>query len=503
MLTDSIKGIEKALENRSLNINQLISDNPQAASYVLTELYNKFKEENKYKKELDILREKIKDLNNKSGQRAKCLEILPNRRILIKFGPFFEEVMVSPNIDIDQLKRGTEVLIIGSSEGRLAAEIRDQNIHEGRISRVNRLLDNNRIVIEDGGHSLILGIVDGLECKKGDEIRYDYESLLVLEILNKANTTYGLDKKITTTFNDLKGLDKEIKYIKERIIYPIIYKNKFDKYKVSPVHGALLHGPSGCGKSTLAAAIFNEIAIMKNNNDHNGLFIINGPEILSKWVGNAEEAIRNVFSKAREAAEKSGIPSIVFWDEIESVAGKRKDTASYNPEKTIVPTILSEMQGIHGNSNIIVIAASNRPDLIDPALIRPGRLGDIIIEIPKPSKTGAIDILGKYLDNENLPINLKKIDNLKNMPLVKILLKDGFMKIFRFELINGALFTQIGEELIRRFCINEIENNETELDILKIVDELLLNQVNVLNSNAKNGFNMPTSDLILDVTTES
>jgi proteasome-associated ATPase len=474
------------------------------------------------KRELEVLREKIKELGNKSGQRVRCIKALDDRRALIQLGPLKEEVMVSPEVDMRQLTPGAEVLVVGSQEGRLIAAVREPAIYDGRLTKVQRIIDEGRIVIESGGHELILKLADWVTCKEGDEIRYDLESQMVLEVISsREKSAYTLSDKPTQTFEHVKGLEEEKKYMYERIIYPSIHKDTFQKYGLKSIRGALFHGPPGCGKTFIAGAIFNEMiklkenegATLKEKTDYSGFFVINGPEVLSKWAGNTESAIRKIFEEAREAGKTTGFPSIIFWDEIESIAGRRKDTATYTPEKTVVPTLLAELQGLEQDQDIILIGATNRPDLVDPALLRPGRLGDAILEIPRPEKEAAMDILkmefGRQIPdslaeliNQGLPERLAAHVYDNTEPLAYARTKSGKQTpIMRQELVSGALFSQIGEELVRNTCIADIDQEvaPTVEQSIEMVDHMLLTQIGVLDAGVKSGFTLDISDYVIDV----
>jgi len=481
---------------------------------------------NVYKRELESLRERIKVLQDKSGQRVRCVKALPNRRALVQLGPIKEEIIISPDVDVNKLKTGTEVFVMGHGPDRVLAGIRDHEIYDGRLSRVQRVLDDSRIVIDDGGHELILKVADWVFCKEGDEIRYDLESQIVLEVLGtREKSMFSLSEVPNITFEDVKGLEEEKKYLQERLIFPTVYKDKFKKYGLKPLRAALLHGSPGCGKTMIAKAIFNEMlklreknAEIKGSSDERGFFLINGPELLSKWAGNTEASIRKLFDEARKMAETTGFTSIIFWDEIESIAGKRKDTATYSPEKTIVPTLLTELQGVDTNQDVIFIGATNRPELIDPALMRPGRLGDAILEISRPSREAALEILNVEFVRGEIPPLLNKLieekitekiishiyDNEK--PLAIATLKSGKkMPLMRQEQVSGALFTQIGEEIVRNTCISEIQGTGsiTIEQVIDIVENIMLSQIGVLDAGVKSGFTFNTEDYVLDVSLSS
>jgi proteasome-associated ATPase len=478
-------------------------------------LWEKMEDYGFYKHELDELKDKIKALNNKSGLRVRCIKSLPDRKALVQLGPFVEEIVVSPSVDVSKLNAGVEVLVIGSSDGRVLAEIKGHDICDGRISKIHRILDPKRVVINDGNYESILKVADWVICKEGDEVRYDIESQMVLEVLSKnEKIDFALETVPNISFDDVKGLEEEKKYLQERLIYPIVYREKFKKYGIKPIRAALFHGAPGCGKTYLAKAIFNEMFKLRGESVNNkGFFLINGPSVLSKWAGNTEAAIRKIFSDARKTAEITGFPSIIFWDEIESITGKRKDSSTYTPEKTVVPTLLAELQGVDDNNNVVLIGATNMPQLIDPALMRPGRLGDAILEIPRPGKEAAAEIMGAEF-SRGIPEKLQiLIDNgLKEKivshifdnptPLAVATTKNGtIMPLMRQEQVSGALFTQIGEELVRSTCISEIMGTESiTLDgATELAENIMLNQIGVLDAGVKSGFTFNTEDYVIDI----
>lgn len=869
------------------------------------------------KKEIQELKSRIKTLDSKSGQRVRCLQVLKDRRALVQLGPLREEVMISPSVDITNLVPGTEVLLIGSAEGRLISAVREASIYDGRLAKVQRVVDSRRAIIDEGGSSVVLNTASWIDCKEGDEIRYDPDARMIVEIIsNKEKSDYLLSELPKETFDDVKGLKEEKQFLYERIIYPSIYREKFSKYGIQPIKGAILHGKPGNGKAQpldsdvltpngfikmkdvkvgtivstpdggsakisgvfpqgeidiykvifsdgtstecsldhlwnvkssrdrsqknnfktitlkeisekiiisggkrnysipmvkpinfsennlpidpyilgvilgdgmistktigvsniddyilnkvddylksdfncklvkrgyayygiinnnkrkincfiksfdlitgneiiynnildlenkglnvgsiygvhngicksykkckwsiirrpsyptdvlfnhlkelnlfgkrswekhvpeiylfssienrikllqglmdtdgtvykngyeiefgstskklsysvkflveslggkatinsrftkfsylgeiktgrksfrvnislppeiipfqvprkkekyiprskylplryiskiefvgkkeaqcilidhpdnlyitnnfivthntmIASAIYNEMAKIKNSKTSTGFFIINGPSVLSKWAGQTEATIRKIFKEARDIAKISGFPSIIFWDEIESITGKRKDTSTYTPEKTVVPTLLAELQGVEKDNDVILIGASNRPDLIDPALMRPGRLGDIILEIPPPEREAAVEIFNAKF-TKDVPISLKQAveqglveklvshiyDSEKPLAVAKTDGKDIF--ITRQELVSGAFLANMRDEIIRKACLAEIAEKEFTVDN-SIIDNIFFAQLGVLDSGVKNGFEFNLADHIIDV----
>ena len=530
----SIDKIKKEIEDAfnkgtKLEINKIIERNDIAfVGDVIWDLCEETSRVENINNELQDLKKKILQLQNKSGFRSRVIKVLPDRKALVQVGPLREEVLLSPDIDIAFLKIGTEVLLIGGGDGRILAKIRNNDICTGKIIKIKRMLQDDRAIIEENGIEHIVNKVEDLDCKAGDEVRFDSESQMILEVISEKKNSYDfeLHDVPNITLDNVKGLKEEKKLIYERIIYPAIYKEKFEKYGIETIHGAIFYGPSGCGKTYLASAIFNEMKKLREKNapslkvksSNKGFFIINGPETLSMWSGETERAIRNIFSSAREAAKEIGFPAIIVWDEIDSVAGKRKNINTYTPEKTVIPTLLAEIHGVEENKDVILIGISNRPELLDSALMRPGRLGDLVLEIPRPNKEAAKDILLQALTRKEIPNKVLKLvdsnlieciashmyDNSK--PLATATRNTGEInKIFRSELTNGALYSHIGEEIIRKSCLEEI-NNVDELTIeyiIKMIDETLLRQIGILDQGAKLGFEMDFSNFVTDVTSEN
>ena len=213
-------------------------------------------------------------------------------------------------------------------------------------------------------------------------------------------------------YSDIGGLDEQIQQIRDAIELPYMYPEEFKEFGLTPPKGILLYGPPGCGKTLIAKAVANSLAErtreMTGNPDIKSYFInVKGPELLNKYVGETERRIREVFQKARDKASE-GMPVIIFFDEMDSMFRTRGLGISSDMESTLVPQFLSEIDGVEGLRNVIVVGASNRQDLLDPAVLRPGRL-DKKIRIDRPGKNGARDIFSKYLTGE-LPIAESEIE---------------------------------------------------------------------------------------------
>ena len=215
-----------------------------------------------------------------------------------------------------------------------------------------------------------------------------------------------LEEVPDVTYADVGGLDDQIEQIQDAVELPYLYAELFHEHQLQPPKGILLYGPPGCGKTLIAKAVANSLAkrvAEKTGNDTTRSYFLNikGPELLNKYVGETERQIRLIFQRAREKSEE-GVPVIVFFDEMDSLFRTRGTGISSDIESTIVPQLLAEIDGVESLKNVIVIGASNREDLIDPAILRPGRL-DVKIKIERPDDDSARQIFARYLTTE-LPI---------------------------------------------------------------------------------------------------
>jgi proteasome-associated ATPase len=251
--------------------------------------------------------------------------------------------------------------------------------------------------------------------RSGDSLLLDVRANLVLERLPRPEVDDLLLEEVPdVTYNDIGGLDGQIEQITDAVDLPYLHQDLFRDYDLPAPKGILLYGPPGCGKTLIAKAVANslakKIADVAGDGQAQSFFInVKGPELLNKYVGETERQIRQIFQRAREKASE-GWPVIVFFDEMESLFRTRGSGISSDMESTVVPQLLAEIDGVEGLRNVIVIGASNREDLIDPAILRPGRL-DVKIKIHRPDETAAAAIFATYL-KQHLPIDPVEIDDL-------------------------------------------------------------------------------------------
>jgi len=318
-------------------------------------------------------------------------------------------VAVHPEVDLDKIDRGAEVVLNESFNVVLAREAE----RSGEVVTIKEVLD-------DGRRALIVGRADEervAECsdvlrferlRAGDSVLMDARSGLLLEKLPRPEVEeLVLEEVPDVSYADVGGLDDQIEQITDAVELPFVHRDLFAEYRLPAPKGILLYGPPGCGKTLIAKAVANslakKVAEVSGDDKARSYFLnIKGPELLNKYVGETERQIRLVFQRAREKSEE-GWPVIVFFDEMESLFRTRGSGISSDIESTIVPQLLAEIDGVETLKNVIVIGASNREDLIDPAILRPGRL-DVKIKIERPDERAAAQIFARYLTNE-LPID--------------------------------------------------------------------------------------------------
>jgi proteasome-associated ATPase len=317
-------------------------------------------------------------------------------------------VSVSPSLELDELRRGQEVMLNEALNVVQALSFERQ----GDVVLLKE-------VLEGGDRALVLGhtdeervvmladsLLDG-PLRPGDSLLLESRSGYAYERIPKSEVEeLVLEEVPDIDYDDIGGLRDQIEQIRDAVELPFLHKELFIEHQLRPPKGILLYGPPGCGKTLIAKAVANSLAkkvAAAGKGEGRSYFLnIKGPELLNKYVGETERHIRLVFQRAREKASE-GTPVIVFFDEMDSIFRTRGSGVSSDVENTIVPQLLSEIDGVEGLENVIVIGASNREDMIDPAILRPGRL-DVKIKIERPDAEAARDIFSKYVVAE-LPLH--------------------------------------------------------------------------------------------------
>ena len=321
-------------------------------------------------------------------------------------------VSVHNSVASASLRKGQEV-ILNEALNIIEARAFDP---QGQVVKLKDQLDGPRALIQlhhDEERIVELGeplLHESLSV--GDHLLYDPRSGYVIEKIPKAEIEeLVLEEVPDVQYEDVGGLTKEVEQVTDAVELPFLYPELFKEHRLTPPKGILLYGPPGCGKTMIAKAVANSISKKMRHlsgKDVRSYFLhVKGPELLNKYVGESERYIREVFAKARDKAA-TGNPVVVFFDEMDALFRTRGSGISSDIESTIVPQFLAEIDGVEKLKNVIVIGASNRQDLIDPAVLRTGRL-DVKVKIPRPNKQGARDIFAKYL-TDDLPFAKEELN---------------------------------------------------------------------------------------------
>ncbi|MFM1966082.1 MAG: hypothetical protein RL134_1807 [Actinomycetota bacterium] len=318
-------------------------------------------------------------------------------------------LVATPDVDASTLQPGQEVML---NEALNIVGVREFE-RIGEIVMLKELLaDGERaLVIGRADEERVVGLAEPLRTRTlraGDSLLMEPRSGYVFEVIPKSEVEeLVLEEVPDVDYADIGGLGSQIDAIKDAVELPFLHPDLFEEHRLAPPKGILLYGPPGCGKTLIAKAVANSLAkkvAQRTGRQEGRSYFLNikGPELLNKYVGETERHIRLVFQRAREKASE-GMPVIVFFDEMDSLFRTRGSGVSSDVENTIVPQLLSEIDGVESLENVIVIGASNREDMIDPAILRPGRL-DVKIKIQRPDAEAARDILSKYL-TPDLPLH--------------------------------------------------------------------------------------------------
>ncbi len=397
---------EKLLETKG-QLAQAVSQN-EKLTYTLREA----------REHIAALREEVDKLTQPPSAYGTYLARNDDGTVDIFSGGRKMRVALHPDLEDQPLRKGQEVVLNESF-----------NVVLARAPELNGEAVILKEILEDGVRAMIVGRADEervvelseellnspVKLRAGDTLLMDSRTGLLLERLPRPEVEeLVLEEVPDISYDDVGGLDDQIEAIMDAVELPFVHRELFGEYELPPPKGILLYGPPGCGKTLIAKAVANslakKVAEVTGNRAARSYFLnIKGPELLNKYVGETERQIRLVFQRAREKSEE-GMPVIVFFDEMDSLFRTRGTGISSDMESTIVPQLLAEIDGVETLKNVIVIGASNREDLIDPAILRPGRL-DVKIKVERPDEAAAQSIFHRYL-RPDLPLDVDEVQSL-------------------------------------------------------------------------------------------
>jgi proteasome-associated ATPase len=395
---------EKLLETKS-DLSRALTQNEKVTSALKSE-----------RDKIEALREEVEKLSQPPATFGVYLATNEDGSVDVFTAGRKMRVNVTPELDLAGLTRGAEVIL---NEALNVVEVLHPDI-AGEVMKVKDKLGEDRVIVfGHGDEELVATLGHALReepIRAGDPLLIDRRSNVALERLPKEEVEELVLEEIPdVSYEDIGGLETQIEAIRDAVELPFLYSELFKEHQLEPPKGVLLYGPPGCGKTLIAKAVAKSLADKVRERTgrpdvHSYFLNIKGPELLNKYVGETERQIRQIFQRAKERSEE-GLPVIVFFDEMDSIFRTRGSGISSDVESTIVPQLLSELDGVETLKNVIVIGASNREDLIDPAILRPGRL-DVKIKIERPNGAQAADIMSKYL-NPTVPIHPEDVDRAK------------------------------------------------------------------------------------------
>ena len=372
------------------------------------------------REQLAMLRAEVDKLTTAPNPFATVLGVNSDSTVDVISGGRQMRVNAQPSIEIKELQRGQQVLVNDSMN---IVEVRDFD-RQGQVVTIKEILSDDRLLVmahaDEERVVELAGPLQRVFLRIGDHVRIDPRHGLAYERLIRPEVEeLVLEEVPDVTYDHVGGLHDQIEAIKDAVELPYVHRDLFEEYGLVAPKGVLLYGPPGCGKTLIAKAVANSladaVARRTGHDDARSYFLnIKGPELLNKYVGETERQIRLIFQRAREKSDE-GVPVIVFFDEMDSLFRTRGTGISSDVESTIVPQLLSELDGVEMIKNVIVIGASNREDLIDPAILRPGRL-DVKIKIARPNTSAARQIFKIYLGTD-LPFDAAALEEAGGDPV--------------------------------------------------------------------------------------
>ena len=370
-------------------------------------------------------------------------EVYTNGRVM--------QLKVSPNVEPGSLQVGQQVRL---GDGFVVVE-GCAPTRTGELATVVERLDQRRAVVANSaGDNRVVLLAQALQesVRAGEVVLLDTKASVAVEKVDQAEVSQlSLEEVPDVRYEDIGGLDEQISQIRDSVELPFIHPELYREYGLQPPKGVLLYGPPGCGKTLIAKAVANSLSTQMGGDGSSYFLNVKGPELLNKYVGETERRIRLIFERARELAQASADrPVVIFFDEMESIFRTRGSGVSSDMETTVVPQLLTELDGVEGLSNVVIIGATNREELIDPAIMRPGRL-DMKVRINRPTKRGAREIFARHFD-PSIP-HVGDIDELigdavdelySDRPFAQLHFSNGQRQVLHYrDFVSGAMIANI------------------------------------------------------------
>lgn len=476
------------------------------------------------------LKEVFKQLSAPPWYPAVYMRPVPTtqgQRALVKCASTARVVAFSDGVSQATLSTG-DVVLLNNGLNAIMAKSPNADVRSGEIALFDRKIPDGRIVLKWRNEEVIVeaakALTNGCELKRGDQIQWDRTLWIALEKIERPEDgSLFLEKTPAETFDNIGGLDDQINLLRTTVELHLNHKETVNKYRLPPVQGILLVGPPGTGKTMLVRAFANWLATLSPSGRCRFMNIKPG-KFNSMWFGQSEENCRETFEAAREAGEKEpDVPVVMFFDELDSI-GTVRGTSLGRIHDRVMQAFMAELDGLESRGNILVVAATNRVDAIDPALSRPGRLGDLTIEVPKPNMAAAGEIFGKYFHSD-IPYhtnghNLDQATARKRMvhsavsaifspngdrDLSIIIFRDGNRRTVKsVDLVSGAVIKKIANKAIADACLRDIKTGQSGLmlkDVLTSIHEEFESAASVLTPfNCRNYIaNLPQDVDIMSV----